>query len=83
MLAEMHNACHPREGINLPATLEVFEAGKEVAREKRLRRPKGLSAPHPPKANARGKDFETQFTLQDTRDFVFLLWRCVETIPVQ
>ena len=83
LLTEMHNACHTGESINLPATLEVFEAGKEVAREKRFRRPEGLSAPHPPKANARGKDFETQFTLQDKRDFVFLLWPGVETIPVQ
>jgi hypothetical protein len=83
LLAEMHNACHPGEGINLSATLEVFEAGKEVAGEKRFRRPKWLSAPHPTKANARGKDFETQLTLQDKRDFVFLLWRGVETIPVQ
>ena len=82
LLAEMHNACHPGEGIYLPATLEVFEAGKEVAREKRFRRPKWLPAPHPTKANARGKDFETELTLQDKRDFVFLLWRGVKTIPV-
>lgn len=83
LLAEMHNACHPREGINLPPTLEVFEAGKEVARKKRFRRPKWLSAPHPAKTNARSKDFDLQLTLQDERNFVFLLRRGVETIPVQ
>jgi len=83
LLAEMHNACHPGEGINLPATLEVFETGKEVAREKRFRRPKWLSAPHPAKTNARSEDFDPQLTLQDKRNFVFLLRRGVETIPVQ
>ena len=83
LLAEMHNACHPGEGINLPATFEVFEAGKKVAREKRFRRPKWLSAPHAAKTNARSKDLDPQLTLQDERDFVFLLRRRVETIPVQ
>ena len=59
LLAEMHNACHPGDGINLPATLEIFEAGKKVAGEKRLRRPKRLSASHSAKAYARSENIDS------------------------
>jgi hypothetical protein len=80
-LTEVDDAGDAWESVDLAAALEVFKAGEEVAREKRLRRPKRPSRSHPPETDARGKDFEVEIALQELCDFVFLSRSGVEGVP--
>ena len=83
MFAEMDDARDSLQGVDLPAPLKIFEAGKEVARKKGFGSPDRLPGPHPAEADARRESFEPEFTLEDQRDFIFLSGGGVEAIPVQ
>jgi len=79
----MDDVRHPRQGVDLPAALEIFEPSKEITGEESFGRPHWLAGPHPAEADARRENFEAKVTLKKYRDLVFLSRGGVKTIPVQ
>jgi len=83
VFAEMDDAGHAGEGVDLATALEIFEPGEEITGEESFGRPHWLACPHPAEADARREDFEAKITLKKYRDLVFLSRSGVKTIPVQ
>src|SRR5438046_968916 len=79
----MDDARDPLQRVDLAAPLEILEAGKEISREESFGDPDRLASPQPAKTDARGEDFEPEFTLENQGDLVFQPGCSVKAIPVQ